>query len=582
MHGEARVGSWSVGVVVGPNRLTATSPGLPPITFAVEAVPGAPSRLAVEAAARSAAVGSTIEPLVVTAHDANGNPIVGVELTFAVAAGDGTIERARAVTDKSGKASPGRWVLGTRALENHLVVRLGDLVAGWLVRAVPGPATRVVALVDTQQVAARSTAVAQAPAVRVVDAFGNGVPGTRVAFSAQGSVHPFGTGGVTDSAGTARMDSVVMHAVPGDGLVTASAPGLGPVGFTYTGVGLTDATRIYTKEDGTCALVRSGVGFCWGHNQFGEHGNGSMDSSATPRGIGGPARFSDLGIMYGATCGIRDTDGAAFCWGRNDYGELGFAARGARIPRQVNLNQRFRQLAGAYGSPVCGLTDGGEIWCWPGFGVEPIKRLNVSMKFTALFGGGYHYCALDASAAAWCWAASALPSLPFPPLGDGTTTASFVPVQVRGGVRFASISVGYTHSCGIDTSGEVWCWGSNGSGQIGDGTYETRLQPVRVQSSKKFVRIDAGTQHTCGIDVGGEALCWGANPSGLLGDGGSPGAATPIAVAGGLTFREISAGTSHTCGISSVGGVWCWGLGVSGSLGDGATRQSLVPVAVVP
>ncbi|MCL4186303.1 MAG: hypothetical protein KJZ85_01750 [Rhodobacteraceae bacterium] len=43
------------------------------------------------------------------------------------------------------------------------------------------------------------------------------------------------------------------------------------------------------------------------------------------------------------------------------------------------------------------------------------------------------------------------------------------------------VAAGAYHSCALDESRHVWCWGFNGQGQIGDGTTAARLAPVAVQ-----------------------------------------------------------------------------------------------------
>jgi len=37
-----------------------------------------------------------------------------------------------------------------------------------------------------------------------------------------------------------------------------------------------------------------------------------------------------------------------------------------------------------------------------------------------------------------------------------------------------------THSCGVTTNNRIYCWGSNGAGQLGDGTTTRRLVPTAV------------------------------------------------------------------------------------------------------
>ena len=45
----------------------------------------------------------------------------------------------------------------------------------------------------------------------------------------------------------------------------------------------------------------------------------------------------------------------------------------------------------------------------------------------------------------------------------------------------AKVTSGREHTCALLGSGEVYCWGKNGSGQLGDGTTSDRTTPVRVE-----------------------------------------------------------------------------------------------------
>ena len=76
---------------------------------------------------------------------------------------------------------------------------------------------------------------------------------------------------------------------------------------------------------------------------------------------------------------------------------------------------------------------------------------------------------------AYCWGSNRDGAV-----GDGTRTERLTPVRVAGGVRFASISVGITTTCGLTHEGDAYCWGWNGFGQLGDGSETNRLTPVPV------------------------------------------------------------------------------------------------------
>ena len=57
------------------------------------------------------------------------------------------------------------------------------------------------------------------------------------------------------------------------------------------------------------------------------------------------------------------------------------------------------------------------------------------------------------------------------------------PSAVKGDIRFTMISAGDYHSCGVATTGAVYCWGGNDEGQLGIGTTKRKNEPARVTTS---------------------------------------------------------------------------------------------------
>ena len=91
---------------------------------------------------------------------------------------------------------------------------------------------------------------------------------------------------------------------------------------------------------------------------------------------------------------------------------------------------------------------------------------------------------------------------------------------------WASVTVGYDHTCAIRTNRALWCWGLNDSGQLGLGYYTVgpgvgTPQPQQVTSpaAAGWATITAGFAHTCAIRSGGRLWCWGWNDRGQLGIG---------------------------------------------------------------
>jgi alpha-tubulin suppressor-like RCC1 family protein len=345
------------------------------------------------------------------------------------------------------------------------------------------------------------------------------------------------------------------------GLVKALGFGEVTIVATYAGVGA--AANLLIKgefvaisaggnpEDShTCALTGAGEAFCWGKgSRFGQLGSGSMANSPTPVAVATSELFSAIDAGGFHTCGTT-TGGAIYCWGYNTYGQLGDGTRTSRS------------------SPVA-YTGGVDI-----------QSVTV---------GGWTTCGDDTGGSWHCWGWGRLGER-----GDGVLTeVQLTPVAVQGGRTFDLVEIGAYHTCGVTGSGQAYCWGNNGQGQLGTdvATGETCSEgpcasiPLAVQGGLTFTFVEPGgvwafREHTCGLAPNGSAYCWGRNDFGQLGDGTTTDASTPTAVSGGLSFTSLSTHGEFACGLIANGQAYCWGHNDFGQLGNGTTTDSPVPVAV--
>ncbi|AKU89921.1 RCC1 domain-containing protein [Vulgatibacter incomptus] len=94
---------------------------------------------------------------------------------------------------------------------------------------------------------------------------------------------------------------------------------------------------LVTGENHTCGLASNGDVWCWGSNEYGQLGDGtSVDRSANPVRTKGPA-FQALAAGRAHTCGIA-TDGQVYCWGRNNELQLGIGSgQAANVPTKVSI-----------------------------------------------------------------------------------------------------------------------------------------------------------------------------------------------------------------------------------------------------
>ena len=139
------------------------------------------------------------------------------------------------------------------------------------------------------------------------------------------------------------------------------------------------------------------------------------------------------------------------------------------------------------------------------------------------------------------------------------------------------VAVGGAHSCMVLASGRIICVGQNDSGQLGiGGTSDvgrrhadmgSALQNVSI--TQQFRKVWSGGQHNCGINSTGQLYCWGLNQNGQLGLGlrGNVGDqptdmganVVPVDLPTGLEIHDVCLGSSHTCALFDDKKVRCWG-----------------------
>lgn len=236
--------TWTAGTRAGMQKLTVRAEGVGEVVLEAAVTPGDPAGFQiVEGGAEEAVAGSAVRtPPVVRLVDAWGNATPGREVTFQVVAGGGAIDVGGASgssglvrADVAGTARLTSWRLGTSAGINTVRAAAGSAIISIDAVGLPGSPASLVAHDGNAQSAMIGTSVPVPPAVKVVDAMGNGVPDVEVVFTVGaggGSV----SGGTTlsDASGVASPAAWVLVS-PGTNTLIASASGLTDVTFTATG-----------------------------------------------------------------------------------------------------------------------------------------------------------------------------------------------------------------------------------------------------------------------------------------------------------------------------------------------------------
>jgi alpha-tubulin suppressor-like RCC1 family protein len=296
----------------------------------------------------------------------------------------------------------------------------------------------------------------------------------------------------------------------------------------------------------SCGLALGGDAYCWGNEEDGRLGAGSQARQVpNPAQVQESRPFRHIAVGSSHGCGLTDT-GELSCWGDNGHGQFAATAPAqTNTPAPGAEGYTFKTID-AGGEFTCGLTTDDRVFCWGlgptgqlgngAFTTRPYPvEVEGDLRFKALTVGFAHACALTLIGEAYCWGAGQLGQL-----GTGNSTGSGSPRLVLGQRTYASIGAGQDHTCASTFDGETFCWGLADNGRLGfrgdtsclPHTESCKKEPVVVGGGLKFATLSAGGAHTCGMTLIGEAYCWGANGLGQLGNGTLEDSELPVRVAG--------------------------------------------------
>lgn len=354
--------------------------------------------------------------------------------------------------------------------------------------------------------------------------------------------------------------------------------------------GSSDWRQVSGGEDHTCGVRTSGRLYCWGDDSEGQLGDGLTNADqATPvEVLGGFTNWISVSAGSKHTC-ARRAPGRLYCWGEDAFGGLGDGGSNTAMPVPTLVAGGFTDWTSvtAGGQHTCGRRATGQLYCWGfdgsgavGDGGIPLDRSIPTLvaggatNWTAVATGDGHSCGRRATGRIYCWGNDS-----FGQLGDSVAlTDRHTPTLVAGGfTNWAMVADGAAHTCARRTTGRLYCWGADTSGQLGDGGANTQ-QPMPVQvagGAVDWTTAEGSGSHTCARRSTGRLYCWGHNFFGQGGHAAGSTATTPTQVAGGATdWAVVTTGAAHSCGRTTTGRLFCWGADLDGQLGDGGTNTN--------
>ncbi|RZD52076.1 MAG: hypothetical protein CXT67_07205 [Methanobacteriota archaeon] len=400
-----------------------------------------------------------------------------------------------------------------------------------------------------------------------------------------------------------------------------------------------ESNVITTGDDFGCAILDDRSVSCWGKNdadQLGDSATGASSNEAVSVDLPTNFEASDIDAGSSHACAV-GTDGSVVCWGANDKGQLGIGTISAsEAPSIVSLPSGVVALSVSAGSDhSCVATSSGSVYCWGEGGDSQTGNYYVSSP-------GYYqedgFESGDLSTLEWVNDDSTYPwSID---TGSSSTGANSISVQVlanqqsdielsmptaAGNITFdyktstatnhylrfyiddvlqdswsgIAASTFQSVSFDFDAGLHTFKWNSVRSSSAG-GQNKVYLDDIRINSSTELISggtvgspseavlpasvgviedVATGDKHTCALNTIGDVYCWGYNGGSsnmVLGNASTTSAnsSSPVKVDlsatgshyssdwSGRTFSGISAGTDATCAIlSSSLETACWGQG---------------------
>jgi alpha-tubulin suppressor-like RCC1 family protein len=330
----------------------------------------------------------------------------------------------------------------------------------------------------------------------------------------------------------------------------------------------------------------------WGDNSYNQLGNGNTTDAPAPIQVGA------VGALWATvTCGNAHTvairqDGTLWAWGHNNYGQAGNGSSGLvnqRTPAQVGTANNWASVsAGTY--HTLALRRDGTLWAWGDDSQRQIGATSIATQqntpvqvgtdanWVSVSAGTYYSLAIKADGTLWAWGENGAGQL-----GSGNTMTNYFPTKVGTATNWASVAGGFQHTAGLRRDGTLWTWGYNSNGQLGNGTSgnTTQLLPTRVGTATTWAALAVGQSHNLARRTDNSIYAWGVNQRSQIGQG-FPYSTTLTQVVdyyGVTSWSQAAAGYNTSFAISTTT-LFGWGANGSGQLGNGSTSDYNTPIPV--
>jgi alpha-tubulin suppressor-like RCC1 family protein len=325
----------------------------------------------------------------------------------------------------------------------------------------------------------------------------------------------------------------------------------------------------------SAAIKTDGTLWTWGNNQDGELGIGTdynIDGFESNRNIpvqvGFESNWQSVSLGWYHTAAIKN-DGTLWCWGGNEFGQVGDGTLIERnLPVQIGTDNNWRSVASGQTYTLAIKTDG-TLWAWGqnqvgqlGNGTTSInetkpQQIGTDTNWQSLTTGRAFSLAIKTNGTLWAWGVNNSGQL-----GDGTKVNKNVPTQVGTMSDWQSVSAGDSHTLGLSQDGKLLAWGLNSYGELGNGTNNDSNVPILIGTATNWKKIEAGSYYSYAIKTTGQLYKFG---NGLK---------SPTSFDSSTDWQEIKTDSFHTLALKTGNSLSASGYNTFGQLGNNTNADS--------
>ena len=326
----------------------------------------------------------------------------------------------------------------------------------------------------------------------------------------------------------------------------------------------------------TLAIKNDGTLWGWGHNGYGQVGDGTNENAYAPVQIGTDTDWQSVSAGGQSSAAIKN-NGTLWTWGDNEYHQLGDGTTtDSTMPHQMGTATNWASVSCGM-VHVLALKNNGTLWAWGdnssgqlgnGNGNETtaIVQVTTAANWQFIDAGYMHNSAIRTDGTLWVWGRNQDNQM-----GSGFPAGGYLATPSRFGTdaNWQSVSGGAESTVAIKTDGTLWGWGTNTNGQLGNGTHSYRGVATQSGTDNNWLAVSSGIgTFTLGLKQDGSVWGWGSNGYGQVGDGTNQSRSVPTRILSDETYQFIDAGGYYATAITRSDNVYTWGENNAGGLGN--------------